>query len=67
MYVNNVRLLCKGKAKIEVTKSNLYDEYTIRLSFPYSEFTTEVIEIVVEDLGLVEDVFGDLSGVAVED
>lgn len=67
MYVDNVRLLCKGKASIDVIKSGIYNDYTIRLSFPYSEFTTEVIEIVVGDLSLVGDVFGDLSGVVAED
>ena len=67
MYTNNVRLFCKRKASIEVTKSGIYNEYTIRLSFPYSEFTTEVIEIVVGDLDLVEAVSGDLSGLVEED
>ena len=67
MYIDNVRLFCKGKASIDVIKSGIYNEYTIRLSFPYSEFTTEVIEIVVGDLDLVEDVFGDLSGLVEED
>ena len=67
MYTSNVRLFCKRKAEIEVIKGTLYDEYTIRLSFPCSEFTTEVIEIVVDGLNLVKDVFGDLSDKVMED